>query len=68
MKARSSIVPLSLVQQSLLVLVIEYHLSLLSHDDPYYHEEQRLLRLLASTVSLNIEETTPLTETRRAAA
>lgn len=68
MKARSSIVPLSLVQQSLLVLIIEHHLSLLSRDDPYYHEEQRLLRLLASTVSLNIEETTPLTETRRAAA
>ncbi|WP_171972219.1 hypothetical protein [Actinomyces naeslundii] len=56
------------MQQSLLVLGIEHHLSLLSRDDPYYHEEQRLLRLLASTVSLNIEETTPLTETRRAAA
>ena len=68
MKARSSIVPLSLVQQSLLVLGIEHHLSLLSRDDPYYPEEQRLLRLLASTVSLNIEETTPLIETRRAAA
>lgn len=54
-------VPLSLIQQSLLVISIEDHMNRLPEGAPFYQETRHLLRLVASTVSLEVEEASPLT-------
>lgn len=60
MTTTSTKIPLSLTQQSLLVISIEDHLCRLPEGAPFHQELKRLLRLAADTVGLEVEEMSPL--------